>query len=196
LLHDGRVELVANQVRALFGTAPDSLDEFVYASQACQAEALKFFIEFFRAGKWRRTGILWWNLIDGWPQISDAVVDYYFRRKRAYETVKRVQAPLHLVLREQVAGGHELVAVNDNRADVALEYRVTDLESGRTLAEGAATGGGDAVTSLARVAARDAQALYLLDWTSAAGPGRSHYLAGRPPFALATYRAWIAAAQL
>jgi beta-mannosidase len=185
-----------NQVRALFGTAPDSLDEFVHASQACQAEALKFFIEFFRAGKWRRTGILWWNLIDGWPQISDALVDYYFRRKLAYETVKRVQAPLHLLLREQASGGHDLVAVNDNRADVAVEYRVTDLESGRTLAEGGAIAEGDAVTSLARVAARDAQAMYLLDWTSAAGPGRSHYLAGRPPFELATYRAWMAAAQL
>ena len=28
-------------------------------------------------GLWRRTGIIWWNVIDGWPQISDAVMDWY-----------------------------------------------------------------------------------------------------------------------
>ena len=29
-------------------------------------------------------GILWWNVLDGWPQFSDAVVDYYFGKKLAY----------------------------------------------------------------------------------------------------------------
>ena len=46
-----------------------------------KAEAKKFFIESARLRKWRTSGILWWNVIDGWPQFSDAVVDYYFGKK-------------------------------------------------------------------------------------------------------------------
>ena len=67
---------MASQVRLLFGSVPDILDDFAAASQASQAETLKFFVELFRAAKWRRTGIIWWNMADGWPQFSDAVVDY------------------------------------------------------------------------------------------------------------------------
>ena len=68
-----------------------------------QAEALKFFVEWFRAGMWRRTGILWWNLPDRWPQFSDAVVDYYGAKKLAFECLRRCQQPLHLILREPIA---------------------------------------------------------------------------------------------
>lgn len=44
------------------------------ASQIAQAEALKFLIERVRIMKWYTGGIIWWNVIDGWPQFSDAIV--------------------------------------------------------------------------------------------------------------------------
>ncbi len=69
-----RNELMAKQVAILFGKVPEGLDDFVFASQVSQAEAKKFFIEQFRMQKGKRTGLIWWNVIDGWPQISDAVV--------------------------------------------------------------------------------------------------------------------------
>ena len=72
---------MVNQIKTLFGGVPEDLTDFTFASQISQAEAMKFFIERFRLSKWRRTGIIWWNLIDGWPQISDAVVDYYYGKK-------------------------------------------------------------------------------------------------------------------
>ena len=72
---------MANQIRNMFGFEPDNLDDFILASQIFQAECKKFFIERMRCGKWRRTGMLWWNLRDGWPIISDAVVDYYGIKK-------------------------------------------------------------------------------------------------------------------
>ncbi len=40
-----RIELMANQIRELFGVIPDDLDAFALASQISQAEAKKFFIE-------------------------------------------------------------------------------------------------------------------------------------------------------
>jgi beta-mannosidase len=82
---EGRIELMTNQIREMFGTVPDNLEDYAFASQCVQAEAKKYFIELFRTMKWRRTGILWWNLIDGWPQFSDAVVDYYFEKKLAFD---------------------------------------------------------------------------------------------------------------
>ncbi|HHY97696.1 MAG TPA: glycoside hydrolase family 2, partial [Firmicutes bacterium] len=76
-----RVPLMANQIKEMFGEIPDNLEDFALASQISQAEAKKFFIEMTRLHKWRRTGIIWWNMLDGWPQFSDAIVDYYFGKK-------------------------------------------------------------------------------------------------------------------
>jgi beta-mannosidase len=191
-LYDYRVELMAKQVRALFGEVPDNLDDFTFASQASQAEAKKFFVEMFRAAKWRRTGILWWNLMDGWPQLSDAIVDYYFGRKLAYGFLKRSQSPLCLVLREPEGGAQEIVACNDLREDVTVSFSVEDAETGETVVEGEAIAAADAVTALGRIPfAEGAQRLYALRWRTAAGAGVNHYLAGRPPFPLADYRRWL-----
>ena len=89
-----RIRLMANQIRELFGEIPEDLPTFALASQITQAEAKKYFIESTRLRKWQTSGILWWNLLDGWPQFSDAVVDYYFGKKLAYHYIRRVQRPV------------------------------------------------------------------------------------------------------
>ena len=75
------------------------LEQLAMLSQISQAEAKKFFIEQTRLKKWRRTGIIWWNMLDCWPQISDAVVDYYFHKKLAFYYIGRVQQPVCMVCR-------------------------------------------------------------------------------------------------
>ena len=85
----------------LLANVPDTLEDFALASQITQAEALKYFIESYRCTKWERTGIIWWNLVDGWPQFSDSVVDYYFTKKLAYHTVKTSQQAVRLMLRNE-----------------------------------------------------------------------------------------------
>ena len=192
-----RVELMANQIRALFGDVPDNLVDFAYASQACQAEAKKFFIELFRGAKWRRTGIIWWNLIDGWPQFSDAVVDYYFRKKLAYHFIKRSQAPLLLMLREPEASGQDLVACNDTRESIETDYSVRDVGSGEVVAEGRGIAAADCVTRLARISySEDRKRFYVIKWTDGNTRGTNHYLAGKPPFELRQYREWLKTAGL
>lgn len=187
-----RVELMAKQIEALFGVVPDNLDDFVFASQASQAEALKFFIETFRTGKWRRTGIIWWNLIDCWPQFSDAIVDYYFRKKLAYDVIKRLQQPLLLALREPKDGAQELVACNDTRERIALSYTITDADTSKILAEGTGTAAADAVTVLTRLPySPSRQTLYLIEWNSTLGNSANHYLLGSPPFELHEYKKWL-----
>lgn len=158
-----------------------------------QAEAKKFFVELFRAHKWRRTGIIWWNLLDGWPQFSDAVVDYYFERKLAFDFIKRAQEPLCLMLREPKAWGQELVACNDTRQEIEVEYMVKDIDGGETLAEGRGLAAADSVTVLARVPFFASQKrFYVISWRSAQGSGLNHYLSGNPPFDLGRYRKWLA----
>lgn len=187
-----RVELMVNQVRELFGEVPDNLPDFSLASQISQAEALKFFVEMFRAAKWRRTGLLWWNLMDGWPQFSDAIVDYYFRKKKAFSFLQRSQSPLCLVLREPQDWNQELVACNDTRNDLAFSYTVRDADSEEIVKEGQALARADAVTSLGSIPfSASAKRCYLLDWKSEARTDRNHYISGYPPFNLDQYKRWL-----
>lgn len=191
-LWDFRIELMRKQAREMFGPLPDNLDEFAWRSQCVQAEANKFFIELFRGMKWRRTGLIWWTLIDGWPQFSDAVVDYYFEKKLAFDFVRRAQQPLLLMLREADGWTHDLVACNDLRHPVAVRYSVRELGAETPLAAGEHLATGDAVTVLATVPALRSHARFLvIDWESPAGSGRNHYLAGNPPFDPARYRHWL-----
>ncbi len=188
-LFDYRVELMAKQVRVLFGTVPDNLEEFVYASQSSQAEAMKFFIEMFRSQKWRRTGIIWWNILDGWPQFSDAVVDYYFRRKRAYRTIRRSQAQVCMILREPVEGEQEIVICNDMHDAIPVRFRVTDLHSGAVLAQGEDEMAGDLVTVVGEIPYNSSdQRVLVMEWDTPVGSGWNYYLSGEPPFDLHWYR--------
>jgi beta-mannosidase len=195
-IHPGRVELMETQVKALFGSAPENLAEYSFASQATQAEAFKFFIESFRIGKWRRTGIIWWNLIDGWPQLSDAVVDYYYEKKLAYDTIKQSQSPLLIAMREPKNESQDVVAVNDTREDLPVRFTIASV-LGLAVAEGRTVVPADSAFTIATVPyAEDKQILYNLLWSSPLGEGRNYYLAGKPPFDLLEYRRWMAKLRL
>ena len=196
-LFDYRVELMAKQIRVLFGKIPDNLEDFAFASQVSQAEAKKFFIERFRYTKWRRTGIIWWNLIDGWPQFSDAIVDYYFDRKLAYDYIKRVQQPLCLMLREPSDWGQELTASNDTRKDIPITYTLKDVDTEEVVASGSATAAADSVTVIGKIPFFQSQKrFYVIEWESAYGAGKNTYLSGYPPFDISKYREWMQKADL
>ena len=126
-----RIKLAYDQVVTLFGKAEEKLSDFVRQSQISQAEAKKYFIEKFRIGKGKRTGIIWWNLVDGWPQVSDAIVDYYYVKKLAYHYIKRSQEPVCLMFDEPENGMLRLVGVNDLSEEAVVKYRVvrvSDME--------------------------------------------------------------------
>ena len=188
---DYRVELMRKQVAEFFTTIPDDLESFAIASQIVQAEAFKFFIELFRAAKWRRTGILWWNLIDGWPQFSDAIVDYYFNRKLAYSYVRRCQRDVCVILDEPGDWVQKVVLSNDTRFDKKIRCLITDLDTGETVFEGEFIACADRATVAGQIPyIRNRQRFFAIDWQGEAA-GRNHYLAGQPPFELERYRQWL-----
>ncbi len=188
-----RVKLMANQIREVFGEIPDTLDTFALASQIVQAEAKKFFVESTRARKWRTSGILWWNVIDGWPQFSDAIVDYYFGKKLAYHYIRRAQASIGLCIGE--AGSEKyrpLLLCNDTRTASEVAYRVWDADTREVVAQGTAMSPANENWQIARLRAFAGDVrLYLMEWTVNGQRFGNHYLAGTPPFSLDRYRAWL-----
>ena len=210
--YEYRVGLMAKQITELFTETPDNLADFAFASQAAQAEAKKFFIEMFRIAKWKRTGIIWWNLIDGWPQFSDAVVDYYFEKKLAYNFIKNSQQSVCVMLGEPDGWEQDVVLSNDTRSDVTIECTITDAGSGEKVFNGAFTARADSSVIIGRLPyRRNLKRMYTIEWTTgaagAAGAtgaggvtgatgagGVNHYLAGQPPFELSEYKKLLEAA--
>jgi len=187
-----RLPLMAKQIKVLFAEEPQTLDRFARTSQASQAEAMKFFIERFRSGKWKRTGMIWWNLIDGWPQFSDAVVDYYYARKLAYDVIKRSQQTVCLMFREPTDGRLELVGANESLEDVTVSYRVTDLKTGVTVCAGStllAKNGAQTVAFTDHLT--DGMHFYVMEWMSKKHSGKNYYVSAEAPYSFDEYEAFM-----
>lgn len=177
-----RIGLMSSQIGYLFTQKPENLEQYALMSQISQAEAKKYFVESFRSHKGIRTGIIWWNIMDNWPQFSDAVVDYYFCRKLAYYFIRRSQQPLCLMMDDK-NGPLTLYAVNDTMADCPLTYRVAEADTGREIAAGQCTAAADASIPLLTIPDDGGQHFYAIHWETADGrQGLNHYLQGKPLF--------------
>ena len=176
-----RIGLMAEQVQTLFGEDSEDLTRFAAESQISQAEADKYFVETFRIGKGIRTGIIWWNLIDGWPQISDAVVDYNKKKKLAYSYLKRSQTPIALMCAEPKDGEIAVYGVNDLTEPVTVSYRVQRLSDRETVLSGECAIGVDKSVRLGGIPTREGeQEFYLLEWEytwcAKRYSGKNHYI--------------------
>ena len=179
---------MANQITELFGISPDNIEDFALASQITQAEADKYFIERFRLHKWESTtGLLWWNLVDGWPQFSDAVVDYYYNPKIAYSVITRAQQTVCLIMREPCDGKLTLAATNDSLKEENFQYKVTDVTSGKVVLEGDGVAEANATVDIA-VADCDTEntTFYLIEWKIGDKEYKNHYLCGEAPVSYET----------
>lgn len=173
-----RIRLAHSQVETLFGKAEDNLDDFVRQSQISQAEAKKYFIEKFRVNKWKQTGIIWWNLLDGWPQVSDAIVDYYFVKKLAYHYIKRSQAPICLMFAEPIDGRIRLMAANDLPKDANISYTVKRIgtEEDVVCLSGNGMLPADATIELDVLSiAPEEKEFYLIEWEYDGVKGKNHF---------------------
>lgn len=187
-----RIALMQDQVDILFGQVPRGIERFARLSQISQAEAKKFFIERTRLKKWRRTGVIWWNMLDGWPQISDAVVDYYHARKLAYYYIKRVQRPIAVIMDELVDWTHEVWLCNDSRTDARVRYSIEDGDTGEVLLSGEKLSPANENVSLGHVrelAGR--QKLYVLKWECNGARFGNHYISGYPPYDADRMLRWV-----
>lgn len=180
-----RIGLMTRQIGYLFRQTPDNLNDYARLSQICQAEAKKYFVESFRSRRNERTGLMWWNLIDCWDQLSDAVVDYSFCKKLAYHYIKRSQQPVCLMMDDH-PGAPVLFGVNDRLKPVYVRYSVEFMPAGsdtpQVIAQGSATLNSEASTPLG-MQLPDDSGFAVIRWTADDGTeGINHYLHGEPPF--------------
>ena len=190
--NDSRVMLMEKQVRQLFGEVPTDPEDYIFASQVSQAEAKKYFIERIRLGRPQKSGVIWWNLLDGWPQMSDAVVDYYFTKKLAYNYIKRAQAPFVLAADEISHWNLRLYACNDTLKEKSGAYRVSDADSGEVLASGTFTAGVNGTFKIDEFPVfYSEQKMLLIEWEVNGEKGFNHYLCGYPAFSLEKYKNWV-----
>lgn len=185
-----RNNLMINQVRLLFGDVPTDLDEFIFASQSVQAEAMKYFIEKFRGHKFEpNTGMLWWNIRDGWPLISDAVVDWYNSPKMAYWFIRNAQTDVCALMNDAVGGGYPLVVANDTREPAGGTLSVTDVKTGAIVFKGGYEVEANGKTVVAMIPERQGQGIFKISYTGRGGEKlENHYLYGKAPYDLKEYR--------
>lgn len=189
---DYRVVLMENQIRQLFGNVPDNIEEYILASQISQAEAKKYFIERMRVDRPKKTGIIWWNLLDGWPQFSDAVVDYYFEKKLAYDYIKRAQAPFTIAAGEISDWNLPIYACNDTLSVQEGIYEVIDCETEDVLITSTFKAEINCTTLIGKIPVfYSEQKMLIIKWDINGEKYFNHYLCGYPPVSLEKYKQWI-----
>jgi beta-mannosidase len=159
-------------------------------------DLFKFAIEHFRIHKWRKTGVIWWSLLDMWPMgFNYSVVDSNFRPKQpVYDWIRQSQQALCLMAEESSDGQHLILfAANDSLEERRGKYRVYSIDASgaeqeRLSGEFSATR--NATVEVKRLSPIAEQALLVLEWTVAGQTGRNHFICGRPPFKFEVYRQW------
>ena len=179
-----RIRLMAKQITYFFGEKPMTLGTFSKMSQIVQAEAKKYFIESFRCREGAKTGLIWWNIMDCWPQFSDAVVDYYYDKKLAYYYIKNSQRPI-LLMMDKIGKELHLFGVNDTQQDVKVNYAIK--VNGRVIAKGEANLPANSAVDIRRIRACGRQ-FFAIEFSPGGGKVEyNHYLSGRPFFAYKWY---------
>ena len=191
-----RNNLMINQVKSVFGEVPQDLDLLISASQIVQAEAMKYFIEFWRMNKFDRNGILWWNLRDGWPVISDAIVDYYGNKKLAYQYIKTVQKDVCVMigdegLVEDAPGpGHPVIVVNDTREAVSGALTIREADSDRMVFRKRFHIEKNGKSIEGYLPKPGKTTLWIIEWNIHEEVHSNHYLAYEPVISLEQYMQW------
>ncbi len=185
--HGTRNNLMTNQAKIMFGAVAQDVEGFVEQSQIVQAEAMKTFCELFRSRKFTRfNGLVWWNVRDGWPIISDAVVDYYGGKKKAYYALKNAQKDQMVC----VVDDRTAWAVNDVRRAVKGHVKISDKATGKVWLEKDIEIPANGKLELGKIPF-EGQGLVMIEATLDGKPFRNHFLYGEPPFKWSDVKAWM-----
>lgn len=193
---NGRNEMMAKHVKIMYGEIPDDLEEFALLSQIYQGEAVKYQIERCRMQKWEKTGIIWWNMLDCWPQISDAVVDYYFRKKIAWHYIKRAQLPVAAMMGDLESWEYPVWIANDTLEPKLVSLHITDADTGECVFLGKWMIAANASERIGGVPGYISdKKVYLLKWQVDGKEYGNHFLTGAPGYDPEDMKRWLKAIQ-
>jgi beta-mannosidase len=116
-------ERLMKYVNYEFGEPKDFAD-FVYLSQAAQAEGIELAALHHRASRPFTMGSLYWQLNDVWPGASWSSVDWFGRWKALQFHARRFYAPVAVAALRNAEGKTELSLLNDRTHTVHGELRL------------------------------------------------------------------------
>lgn len=187
-----RVHFLTDAVMQSFGYIPEKIEDFVTASQIAHAEGTKFIIENFRYTRPTKTGILIWNLFDGWPVFTEGLVDYFMDKKPAYYYLKQAHQPILIMLKEWSNFGMTVVVDNCTLKDEKGTYEIMDVETGEILMQGEFESKANQNTVLGRLTKinRPDKKMLSIKWKTKNYEGKNHYLCGQYPIDAKKYTEW------
>jgi beta-mannosidase len=120
-------------VQGEFGQ-PKDFSEFIYLSQAMQAEGIELAALHHRVSRPFTMGSLYWQLNDVWPGASWSSVDWFGRWKALHYHARRFFAPVAVAAQRDAEGRTSVTLLNDRTRPVkgTLRLRLMTLE-GRLL---------------------------------------------------------------
>ncbi len=104
--------------------APTTIDDWHFATQLNQANAIRFGVEHFRSLAPYNTGSIVWQLNDNWPVVSWAAVDFDEHRKPLWYALREAFRP-RLATIQPRGDGLALILLNDTAETWAGRITVT-----------------------------------------------------------------------
>ena len=180
-----RLDQDLKPIEYVFGEMPKDIEDIVTCSQIAGAEANKYFLERLRIRKDRKRGIMIWNLAEGWPELSEAFVDYYYGLKLAYYYVKQSQQPLCMMM-DETENGVLLGLVNDTANAETVRYKVTDALTGTVLYTGECEVAANGLVNVL-YDNRAERTFYNIEWETDTIKGHNHFVSHIQGITLSDY---------
>ncbi len=186
------------QVRKLFNRdfTVEEWKPYCMALNTVCARLFKDAIEYTRANRWTKTGILWWSLADMWPMLFNySMVDSKGNRKLPYYWIRQSQRDFILMaVRQELNEPAVLYASNDTLEEKIGTYRITAYDENGN-ASLFATGGFQApankTTKVAQIVEDGKQQLLLIEWMQDGKPTHcNHFVTGQAPYSFETWKIW------
>ena len=125
--------------------------------------------------------------------MSDAVVDYYYNKKLAYDFIKRSQRDFIIMIDEMKSWKHDIITANSTLETVKGKVKISDLDSGKVFFEKGFTADANCNTKLGEIPLMYSdKGMFLIEWELENGEKYFNtYLYGSPKYDLEQYKGWL-----
>lgn len=188
-----RIKLMEKHIKLTFNYVPTNYKEFCKLSSYPHTEGFKFYLENSRFNRPYTTGMLLWNYLDGWPQFSEAFVDFYFNKKRGYEIIKRSFAPILVGVKENINSRYEVVVDNQTLTDENVKYTVYDGETNNVFISGEVLAKNNSLTFIKELEnIFFDKKLLIIKYEINGNTYYNHFITGFPTYEVSKFDKWYA----
>ncbi|MBE6702257.1 MAG: hypothetical protein E7585_02450 [Ruminococcaceae bacterium] len=172
----------------------EEIKDYALALNVVCAENFKDVIEYSRATRPRKTGVLWWSLYDMWPMLFNySVIDWEGNRKLPYYWIRQSQQDVLLMaVREDLSKAPVLYAANNTLQKASISYTVTAYNEngeGRELACGVWEQSANSTAPILTFSEPSDPELWVIRWQLDGKEYTNHFFTGKAPFE--TYRRFV-----